>query len=157
MIFLWKNYLFKKMIIIPYDNTKGFNIPDYNNLASSIRDLPNGKWQIDIKKPQRTIKQNAALHKWFTIISEEMNQKGVPLSVKIGNKQIDRQWDADEVKNNLFRPTMKAILKKQSTTQLNTKEVDKICAPIIDWLIKEWEIVCFFPSQYELSLKTLTK
>ena len=113
---------------------------------------------IELKRVnnQRSVRQNSAMHLWFTQVSEEMNDVGVPLVVQIGNREkIERPWNALSVKNLIFRPVMEAITDKKSTTQLERGELDKVLEPIMKWLAEDWMISIPFPSEEELALQSL--
>lgn len=71
----------------------------------------------------RTIKQNSAMHKWFAMLAEALNDRGLPL-VKV--LKADVMWNVKSVKNELWRPIQKAVTQKESTTKLNRDEIDKV-------------------------------
>lgn len=74
---------------------------------------------------QRTTKQNAALHRSFALWCDQLN--GAGLTVKVVLKpEVEIQWTPDLIKEHLWRPIQKIQLGKQSTTELTTKEVDKV-------------------------------
>lgn len=78
------------------------------------------------KKPYtpkpRTIQQNKALHKFFELLADEFNNAGYSVQLVLKEK-MDLDWDASAVKELLWRPAQKALLKKNSTTEL-TKQMD---------------------------------
>jgi hypothetical protein len=63
-----------------YDKTKGFNLDHWNQLSSEVQSLQNGIWEIIIRKPQRTQKQNRTIHAVFHDLATELNGIGVELS-----------------------------------------------------------------------------
>lgn len=74
---------------------------------------------------QRTIQQNKALHKTFELWCDQLN--GAGLTVKVVLKpEVEVMWTPDMIKEYLWRPIQKAQLGKESTTELTTKEVDKV-------------------------------
>ena len=76
-------------------------------------------------KPRRTDKQNRALHAYFTLLADELNDAGFDLKKTIrGN--IDIPWTPEMIKNLIWRPVQKNHLGKESTTKLSTGDVDKI-------------------------------
>jgi Ser-tRNA(Ala) deacylase AlaX len=75
---------------------------------------------------KRTMQQNAALHLFFTQLAEALNSAGFDMKKTI-REGIDIPWTPENVKEFLWRPVQKALLQKQSTTELNKKEeIDKI-------------------------------
>lgn len=86
-----------------------------------------GKYKLVLsvkrKTSKRTLKQNAALHTFFTLLADALNGAGysVPYVLKFFRVELD--WSLDSVKELLWRPTQKALIKKKSTTQLD-KQTD---------------------------------
>lgn len=72
---------------------------------------------------KRTLKQNRALHKWFTQIAELFNEKGIDMR-KIFEvcKKIDIPVTMESIKE-IWRYVQKIALNKESTTELTTKEM----------------------------------
>jgi hypothetical protein len=80
---------------------------------------------VEIKKYQkpRTIKQNRALHVYFTQLAQELNESGQDMKQVI---RVPISWSAYSVKEHLWKPLQKAMLGKDSTTELTTDEIDKV-------------------------------
>lgn len=78
----------------------------------------------EIKK-KRTSQQNRALHKWFDLLAEALNDAGFDIKTTI-RQDMDIPWTALTIKELLWRPVQKVYLRKQSTTQMQTKDIDKI-------------------------------
>jgi len=74
---------------------------------------------------KRTSKQSRALHKWFELLAEALNDAGFDIKTTI-RQDLDILWSATTIKELLWRPVQKVYLRKQSTTQLKTKDIDKI-------------------------------
>lgn len=77
--------------------------------------------------PQRTTLQNKSLHKYCTLLAQALNDAGLDAK-KTLKPEIDIPWTPDMVKDLLFRPIMKAMTGKTSTTQLDTVEPSQIHA-----------------------------
>lgn len=75
-----------------------------------------------MSKP-RTSKQNKALHLYFGILAEALNDSGQDMKHVI---RTEISWSPYSVKEYLWRPLQKHILGKESTTELTTDEIDKI-------------------------------
>jgi len=71
----------------------------------------------------RTLKQNRALHKFFSELADELNDRGQYIGKVI---KIDAEWNGDRVKELIWREVQKKMTGKTSTTQLTTKEIDEI-------------------------------
>jgi len=74
---------------------------------------------------KRTSLQNRALHKYFELLAEALNDAGYDMRETI-RQDVDIPWTAETVKEYLWRKIQIAYLKKQSTTRLKKKEIDKI-------------------------------
>lgn len=72
---------------------------------------------------QRTTRQNNALHLYFEMLAEALNDAGLDMKKMM---KADIPWNAYNVKNELWRPIQEAMLGKKSTTQLTTKEIDQV-------------------------------
>lgn len=77
------------------------------------------------QKRQRTLLQNKALHKYFTQLSESLNDAGLDMR-HVLNQNIDIPWTPENVKNHLWRPVQIGYLEKESTAELSTDEICKI-------------------------------
>lgn len=86
-------------------------------------------WEVVSVKPvisRRTSQQNAALHLFFTQLSEELNDKGMDMR-KLIRQEIGLSWTPYNVKTYLWRPVQKALTGKKSTTKLDkTQEINLI-------------------------------
>ncbi|MDY7025995.1 MAG: hypothetical protein SVC26_06620 [Pseudomonadota bacterium] len=91
-------------------------------LAWCIR---NGGIVVQLKKPTRTVQQNKALHVYCKQLSSALNEGGYDMVTYYHktNGKLDLQWTPLSVKERLWRPTMKAMTGKDSTTKLSTAEV----------------------------------
>jgi len=94
---------------------------------------------------QRTTKQNAALHKMFGMLSDELNEKGLNMRAVL-KPSVEIRWTPEMIKEYIWRPIQKAQLGKESTTELTTAEVDKVFATIQHHIGEKFEIELSFPS-----------
>ena len=104
----------------------------------------------------RTLKQNSALHLMFTQLAQELNEAGFDMK-KTLKPEIDIAWNDYMVKEYLWRPLQKAILGKQSTTELTTKEIDKVFDTLTRHLGQKLGIELQFPSIETLMMEQRTK
>lgn len=107
------------------------------------------------KQHPRTNQQNKALHKWFELVADELNASGQSKQ-KVLAKTVELNWDASSIKEDLWRPVQKAILKKHSTTELKkTEDIDKIWEHLNRFLGEKCGIHVPFPSE-SVSVEELT-
>ena len=97
---------------------------------------------------KRTLQQNKALHLWYKQLAETLNNSGFDMKSVI--KDVDIPWSAYTVKEHLFRPTMKTMLGKDSTTELETHEIDQIFGVISKVIGERTGIFIPFPSIEEM-------
>jgi hypothetical protein len=107
---------------------------------------------------QRTIQQNKALHAWFKLLSDYLNENGLDMRVVL-KPDWRIWWTPESVKENLFKPLMEAMYQKESTTELNTAEINKVYEQIMFILGEKYGIHVPFPSHEETDeyIKSLDK
>lgn len=78
-------------------------------------------------KPRvRTVQQNKALHKYFELLAAELNGAGYTVQLFLKHA-IDLDFDKNTVKELIWRPIQKALVRKGSTTELDkVTEIDLI-------------------------------
>jgi hypothetical protein len=100
------------------------------------------------EKPQRTLQQNRALHKWCQLLSDKLNELG--LEKKVVLKHFNEVWwTPSSIKDDLVKPVMKAMLGYESTTELTTSDIDKVYDQIMHTIGEKFGIHIPFPSQEE--------
>ena len=97
-------------------------------------------------KNQRTLQQNKALHQYFRLLAEELNNAGYDMrrTLKPG---VDIPWSSETVKEYLWKPIQNAQLMKQSTKDLTTKEIDLVYDTLNRHLWQTTGVTIEFPSQ----------
>lgn len=70
---------------------------------------------------QRTGQQNRAMHVFFALLAQELNEAGLSVHLVLKEKMA-LNWTPSMVKELLWRPAQRAILKKKSTTELKKQE-----------------------------------
>jgi len=98
-----------------------------------------------MKEKPRTLTQNKALHLMFEHLAQELNEAGFDMK-KTLKQEVDIAWNKDMVKEYLWRPIQKAQLGKKSTTELTTKEIDKVFDTLTRHLGQKLGIELHFPS-----------
>lgn len=99
---------------------------------------------MDKKDKQRTIQQNKALHKFFSLLADECNDQGLTLQKLLQNK-IDVMVTPVLVKEVLWKPIQKVMFNKDSTTELTTKEIDQVF-DVVNKLLGKYGIHIPWPS-----------
>lgn len=94
---------------------------------------------------QRTIRQNKALHLYFTHLAQELNDAGLDMR-KTLKPGVEIPWSAKTIKEYIWRPIMKAQLGKESTTEMTTKDIDRVFDTITRHLADEFGLQVDFPS-----------
>lgn len=124
---------------------RGQLIPFSDDDFKKLQKMSDGAvYQIDIRNMDtRTIQQNRALHKFYDLVSKELNDKGLTVAKTI---KADIIWSQSSVKEVLWKPIQEAVLKKKSTTELNKDEIDKVYDVINMALGQRFGIHIPFPS-----------
>ena len=73
----------------------------------------------------RTQRQNRALHKFFELLSEDLNEKGLTVK-KTLRDDYDMMWTDTLIKEIMWRPIQKAMYGTKSTKKLKTDQIDDI-------------------------------
>ncbi len=105
-------------------------------------DRDNDESQADKK---RTSRQNSALHLYFSHLAAGLNAAGFDMKRTL-KQDVDIPWNAETVKEYLWRPIQKAQLMKHSTTQLTTKEIDAVVDTLTRHLGEKTGVYVEFPS-----------
>lgn len=101
----------------------------------------------------RTIPQNNALHLYFQMVADALNDAGYDVR-HVVKPDIDIPWTKELVKNHLWRPVQKLAFEKESTTELlKQKEIDKIWE-ILNRYLSKYGVHIQFPSQWNLLVPT---
>lgn len=101
---------------------------------------------------QRTLKQNKSLHKYFSLLAEELNNAGLDMKHVL---TVDIPWTPENIKEWIWKPVQKAQLVKESTTELTTAEVNKVYETVNRLMGDKFGIHVPFPSDEESMLQNL--
>ena len=74
---------------------------------------------------QRTSAQNRALHKYFQMLADALNDAGYDMQQTLRH-DAEIPWSPEMVKELLWRPLQKAVLDKESTTEAHRGEYSKV-------------------------------
>jgi len=73
----------------------------------------------------RTTQQNKAIHVYFRLVSDCLNEAGLDMRAVL-KPEVEIPWSPKTVKEYMWKPIQRIQLRKQSTTELTTKEIDLI-------------------------------
>ena len=106
----------------------------------------------DEKEKQRTALQNRALHLFYANLATTLNERGLDMR-KVLKPGIEIPWSPKAVKEYIWRPIQKSQLLKESTTELTTKDIDKVLDTITRHLGEKFGVTEPFPSIEEVMFK----
>lgn len=92
----------------------------------------------------RTTQQNKALHVYFTLLAESLNDAGLDMR-KTLKESIDIPWTPENVKNYLWRPVQNAQLGIVSTTELSKTDIDIVYNTLNRHLADKFGLSVDFP------------
>ena len=111
----------------------------------------------ELAKETRSSNQNRALHLYFRIISDQLNEMGMEFNyMGISGQTYATRFTPEIIKEYTWRPIQKALFNVKSTTKINTKEINEI-AEVISRFFEERGIDIEFPSIELLMNKFLFK
>lgn len=121
-------------------------IPADKETAHAILELPTHEvFTLTLKAGTRTSQQNRAMHQYFTMLASALNDAGQYMNVFPWKDGAEVSWDAESVKSKLWRPLQEAVTGKDSTTKLDTAEVDKIYQYLSRHLAEKCGVSVEFP------------
>jgi len=74
---------------------------------------------------QRSLTQNQALHKYFALLADELNDGGFDMR-KMLKQEVDIPWTMESVKEHLWKPLQEVITKEKSTAKVERADYSKI-------------------------------
>lgn len=111
---------------------------------------------MDKKFPQRTTRQNAAIHVLFKELADELNGAGLTMQ-RVLKPGVDISWTPESIKTYIWKPVQEAMFNKKSTTELDTKQVDQVFEIINHHLGEKFGISIQFPSIKEILFQQSVK
>ena len=110
---------------------------------------------VDIKNSDiRSLKQNSSIHLWCDQIARTLNDNSLSIS---GTIKSDVNWSMLTVKEIIFKPIVKALYNKDSTTKLDKNEFEKIIDNIILIFANKGVTIPDFPNRKDLENITSKK
>lgn len=123
-------------MLIPFSATDKEKLDKMADGAAYVVDIKN----FDI----RTVLQNRALHKYFSLLADALNAGGYTVATTIKASVI---WTPLSVKELIWKPLQEVILNKKSTTELQKEEIDKVYDTVNLLTAERFKISILFPSK----------
>ena len=124
------------------------NTSDLSDFQKKVRhDIENKKIvEYKAKKSTRTLKQNRAMYLYFTMIADQLNEIGLEFTFQgLKGEPINTRYNSTLIKETLWKPIQMALFEKESTTEINTSEMNEII-DVITKFFAERGVTLLFPS-----------
>ena len=123
-------------------------IEGLNAYADELRklNLPEHGILIELKFGKRTTKQNSAMHKYFTMLADELNNAGLDMK-KVLKPSVSIPWTLDSVKTYLWGAIMQALTGKEHTSDLDRNEIDEVYMALSRHMAEKFGVMVEFPSK----------
>ncbi len=116
------------------------DIVQSNDAKIKLRKLiEEGCWiELTKKKEKRTTQQNKALHKFFMIICERLNEMGMEFQYTgIKGLELSTRYTETIVKEFFWKPIQYTLFEVESTTKLNTNQINEVAEVIIKFFAEK--------------------
>jgi len=113
----------------------------------TLMPIKDGVYSVKKESDIRTLAQNRSYHLWATKIADRLNAHGLSIPRVI---KLDTSWDMMKVVELVFKPTIKALYNKKSSTQLKKDEYDAFIDVITKAFGAKGVSIPKFPSRDEL-------
>lgn len=111
--------------IITYDKTEGHPDDAYNKLNVALSELPRSQWEIEIRKPTRSKKQNDMIHPLYREVAEVFEQ--IQFKISFGKYEM---IPSEALVKEFFS---QCYLGGQKTSKVTTKEL----AEAVDTFVRQ--------------------
>ena len=112
------------------------NIIEATDSKIYLKKLIKKGYKVEVKRlsDSRTALQNRALHKFFVIVSDVLNELGHEFHYEgIKGFKLTSRYNETIVKEFFWRPIQLALFAIESTTDIGTKEINEIADVIIKY------------------------
>lgn len=105
-------------------------------------------YSCDIKNmDKRTIQQNKSIHLWCKQISDTLNKENFFIQDVI---KMNTKWDMLKVKEMIFKPVVKSLYTKDSTTKLKRDEFELVIDTLVRYMAQKGVTLPEFPNREKL-------
>ena len=106
--------------------------------------LPDGVWEVTKKRiNNRTVQQNRAIHLYCKQVAEALNESGHSVTYVL---KPETSFSMLTVKEQIYKPILTALRGKESTTQINTDEMNAVYDVMNKALSQKFGLHIPFPS-----------
>ena len=105
-----------------------------------------------IKDTTRSDRQNNAMHLWFRQIAIELNDAGYWVRHPFSDT-FEIPFTETLVKETLYKPVVKSMYNKSTTTKLTPSELSEAAEVLIRWLSEHKQVYVPFPQQLKDELQ----
>jgi len=102
--------------------------------------------RYDDQKPVRTLTQNKAIHKYFSMLAESLNNAGLDVK-KTMRQDMDIPWTESLIKELIWKAVQKALYDIDSTAKLDTSQVSEVYEVINRHISSTFGVNVIFPSK----------
>ena len=103
-------------------------------------------FHVHINTGARTAKQNSAMHKYFSMLADDLNAAGLDMR-KTLKPSVEIPWSQETVKEHLWRPIQSAVMGDESTTKLNRRQVSEVYEVLARHLSEKHGVTTAFPER----------
>ena len=100
-------------------------------------------------KPVRSLPQNRAIHKYFAMLAESLNNAGLDIK-KTMRHDFDIPWTETLVKELIWRGVQESMFDIKSTAKLDTSQVTKVYEVINKHISEKFGVTVIFPTKEEI-------
>ena len=128
---------------------RGKLVPANEEERKKIESFTEGAfYETDIKiMDTRTQLQNSSIHLWCQKIADTLNKEKLFIQDVI---KINTKWSMIKVKEMLFKPVVKSLYTKDSTTKLNKDEFGLIIDTLVRYMAQKGCVLPEFPNREQL-------
>ena len=94
---------------------------------------------------KRTDLQNRSLHLYCEMLAEALNDAGLDMKTVL-KPEVDIPWTKESVKEHLYKPILKVMLDKDSTTEMDTVNPSEVYQVLDRHLAEKFGITVEWPS-----------
>ena len=133
-----------------------------NNKQKAIDEITliidKGKFvKVEQVNQTRSTRQNSALHLYFTILSQQLNDNGIDFNFEnIIYGKVAMRFTPDIVKEYIWKPIQRTMFNIESTTKINTSQINEIL-DVLTLHFGNSGISVSFPNEFDLYLKFYEK
>ena len=122
------------------------DIIEANDFKIKSRQLVEQRKQVEltVKQNSRTTQQNKALHKFFLIICERLNEMGMEFNyIGLKGLNLSTRYTPIIVKEFFWRPIQITMFDIESTKKIDTHQLNEVAEVIIKFFAEKGVVIDF--------------